>query len=65
MINKNDRFYVPTGPTIIETYRAFRTVMERMAASRGEALDPACYRDSPGDRPELYSDQPQLLEPEP
>jgi hypothetical protein len=64
MTDKIQRFDIPAGPTIIDTYRAFRAFVEQIAARRGRPLDPAWYRDSPLERPELYSDQPDLLEPE-
>lgn len=64
MSDEVPRFYIPTQPTLIETFRAFRAHLEKMAAQRGEALDPAWYRDSPQDVPGLYKDQPHLLEPD-
>jgi hypothetical protein len=56
------RFDVPTKATLIETFRAFRSYLERVAAAEGKTLDPAWYQDGPGDRPGLYQDQPHLLE---
>lgn len=55
------RFFVPTQPTLIGTYRAFRTALEKVCAAQGQKLDPAWYADGPEDAPELYKDQPHLL----
>lgn len=55
------RFYVRTKPTLIETYRAFRSALEKWAASQGKTLDKAWYEDSPEQKPDLYKDQPELL----
>jgi hypothetical protein len=52
------RFDIPSKPTRIEMYRAFRAYLER---TTGEKLDPAWYADSPEETPELYKDQPHLL----
>lgn len=57
------RFFVPTKPTLIEGFRAFRSYLERLAESQGKKLDPAWYKDGPEDRPGLYKDQPHLLPP--
>lgn len=57
------RFFVPTKPTLIEGFRAFRAYLEKVAESRGEKLAPAWYSDGPEDRPGLYKDQPHLLPP--
>jgi|GEM_PF-2008121 len=56
-----ERFYVPSKPTIIEGFRAMRTVFEKIVEARGEKLDPAWYDDGPEQAPELYKDQPELL----
>lgn len=55
------RFFIPTKPTLIESFRAFREYLEKALASKGEKLDPEWYRDSPDEAPELYKDQPHLL----
>ena len=62
--NPVQRFDVPVKATLIETFRAFRSYLERVAASQGKTLDPAWYLDGPGDSPGLYKDQPHLLEPD-
>jgi hypothetical protein len=54
------RFDIPSKPTRIEMYRAFRGFLEKSFAAKGEKLDPAWYADSPEERPELYKDQPHL-----
>lgn len=56
-----ERFYIPTGPKLIDGFRAFRRYLEKVAAARGETLDPEWYRDSPEEAPQLYKDQPELL----
>jgi len=55
------RFDMPSKPTRLEMFRAFRTYLERAFAANGEKLDPAWYADSPEETPELYRDQPHLL----
>jgi hypothetical protein len=55
------RFYVRTKPTLIETFRAFRSALEKWAESQGKTLDPAWYDDGPEKVPHLYKDQPELL----
>ena len=55
------RFDIPSKPTRIEMFRAFRTYLEKACAAKGETLSPAWYADSPDERPELYADQPHLL----
>ena len=62
-MTNDERFYTPAGPTIIDTYRAFRAALERLVAKKGETLDESWYRDSPEDNPILYRDQPHLLPP--
>lgn len=57
-----ERFYIPTGPKLIDGFRAFRSYLEKVAESRGEELDPDWYADSPKQAPELYKDQLELLE---
>ncbi len=56
-----ERFYVPTGPKLIDGFRAFRSYLEKVAAARGKTLAPAWYQDSPEEAPQLYKDQPDLL----
>lgn len=63
MAESIQRFDIPTKPTLIETYRAFRGYLEKTAAARGTSLDPAWYKDGPEDAPGLYADQPHLLPP--
>ena len=58
MSEKIQRFDIPSKPTRIEMYRAFRTYLEK---TLGEPLSKAWYADSPEERPELYADQPHLL----
>ena len=38
-MTNDERFYTPAGPTIIDTYRAFRAALERLVAKKGETLD--------------------------
>ncbi|MBM4058182.1 MAG: hypothetical protein FJ275_08100 [Planctomycetes bacterium] len=54
------RFYVPTKPTLIEGFRAFRTSLEGIAGP----LSKAWYEDGPDQKPHLYKDQPHLLKEE-
>ena len=61
MSEKTEHFYVRTGPTLIEGFRAFRASLERMLAAEGKSLDPAWYDDGPDEVPHLYKDQPHLL----
>lgn len=58
MSEKIERFDIPSKPTRIEMFRAFRTYLER---TTGEKLAPAWYADSPEEAPALYGDQPHLL----
>ena len=58
MSEKIVRFDIPSRPTAIEMFRAFRTYLEK---TTGKQLSPGWYRDSPEDRPGLYKDQPHLL----
>ncbi|NBT36000.1 MAG: hypothetical protein EBT03_10780 [Betaproteobacteria bacterium] len=52
------RFDIPSRPTRLEMFRAFRGYLEK---TTGGGLDPAWYADGPEDKPELYKDQPHLL----
>lgn len=63
MAEKIDRFFVPTKPTLIEGFRAFRNYLEKVFEAKGEKLDPAWYDDGPEKVPHLYVDQPELLPP--
>ena len=45
------RFYVRTKPTLIETFRAFRSGLEKWAESQGKTLDKKWYEDSPAQTP--------------
>jgi hypothetical protein len=54
------RVDIPTRGSALATFRAIRKWAEAIAASRGETLDEAWYRDGPEDRPELYSTNDQL-----
>ena len=56
-----ERFAIPSKPTRIEMFRAFRAYLERAFAAKGETLSPAWYADSPDEQPMLYADQPHLL----
>lgn len=56
-----ERFDIPTKPTLIEGFRAFRSYLEKVAESQGKTLDKAWYEDGPERRPGLYKDQPELL----
>jgi len=60
-MSEPERFSIPSKPTIIEGFRALRASFEKVVASRGGRLDPACYDDGPERRPHLYKDQPGLL----
>lgn len=55
------RSYVPTKPTLIEGFRAFR---QRLEQTRGP-LSKEWYDDGPDRRPYLYKDQPHILKEEP
>jgi hypothetical protein len=55
-----ERFFVPTQPTLIETFRAYRSHLEKIAEAKGATLDPAWYDDGPDTAPHLYKDQPHL-----
>lgn len=57
------RFFVPTKPTLIEGFRAFRSYLEKVFEAKGQKLDPAWYDDGPEAVPHLYKDQPHLLPP--
>ncbi len=54
-----DRVYIKCGGNLLETFRAFRAWAEKVAAERGETLDPGWYRDGPEDMPELYDSVPE------
>ena len=56
-----ERFYIPTGPKLIDGFRAFRSYLEKVAESQGKTLGSRWYEDSPDEAPELYKDQPELL----
>jgi hypothetical protein len=58
MSEKIQRFDIPSKPTLIEMFRAFRTYLEK---TTGEKLDPQWYADGPAEAPGLYRDQPHLL----
>jgi hypothetical protein len=53
------RVDIPTGGSALAAFRAIRKWAEAVAASRGETLDPAWYKDGPEDLPELYGDLPE------
>jgi hypothetical protein len=59
------RVDIPTEGTLLGAFRAFRAFAEKLAASKGQTLDPRWYEDGPEDRPELYdfSDPPEPSEP--
>lgn len=52
------RFDIPSKPTRIEMFRAFRTYLEK---STGKKLSTGWYADSPEEKPGLYEDQPEVL----
>lgn len=54
MSDPPDRIYVPGGVPLIDMFRAMRGWIEQQATAQGKTLDPAWYRDSPEERPELY-----------
>jgi hypothetical protein len=54
MSNPPDRIYVQGGIPPIDMFRALRAWIEQHVAKEGKTLDPAWYRDSPQERPELY-----------
>ena len=54
MSNPPDTIYVRGGVPLIVIFRAMRAWIEQHAAKEGKTLDPAWYRDSPEERPELY-----------
>jgi len=56
-----DRIYVHGGLRPINMLRAIRAWIEKHAAKEGKTLDPAWYRDSPEERPQLY---PELQQPQ-
>jgi len=58
-MSEQERFFIPTGGSAINAFRAIRAWAERHCAARGETLDPAWYRDGPEDMPELYGDTPR------
>ena len=55
------RFDIPSKPTLIEMFRAFRGFLEKSFEVKGRKLDPAWYADSPDERPGLSKDQPHPL----
>jgi hypothetical protein len=55
---KIQRFDIPSKPTAIEMFRAFRAYLEK---TTGKQLSPGWYADSIEERPGLYVDQPHLL----
>lgn len=57
-MGESERFYLPTGGSALNAFRAFRAWAEGQAAARGRKLDPAWYRDGPEDLPELYEESP-------
>ena len=52
------RFDIPSKPTRIEMFRAFRGYLEK---TTGKKLATAWYADSPEEKPGLYEDQPEVL----
>lgn len=56
-----DRIYVQGGVPLIDIFRAMRAWIEQHAAKEAKTLDPAWYRDSPEERPQLYP-KPQTPE---
>ena len=61
MSDMPERFYIPTGPKLIDGFRAFRSYLEKVAESQGRKLGAKWYADSPEQAPHLYKDQPELL----
>jgi hypothetical protein len=64
MSNPPDRVYVRGGVPLSDMFRAIRAWVEQHAAKEGKTLDPAWYRDSPEERPELYPELQQQQTPE-
>jgi hypothetical protein len=62
--NPPDRIFVPGNARVIDGFRALRAWFEQHAAARGQTLDPAWYRDTPEERPELYPELRQQSSPE-
>lgn len=54
---QSERFFVPTKPTLIEGFQAFRSCLEQMVGP----LAKEWYEDGPDQKPHLYKDQPHLL----
>jgi len=52
------RFDIPSKPTRLELFRAFRGYLEK---TTGGKLSDGWYADGPEDKPELYKDQPEVL----
>ena len=52
------RFDIPSKPTRLEMFRAFRGYLEK---TTGKRLSDGWYADGPEQKPELYKDQPHLL----
>jgi hypothetical protein len=52
------RLDIPSTPTRIEMFRAFRGYLEK---TTGKKLATAWYADSPEEKPGLYEDQPEVL----
>jgi hypothetical protein len=52
------RFDIPSKPTRIEMFRAFRTYLEK---TTGKKLSPGWFADGPDAKPSLYEDQPEVL----
>jgi hypothetical protein len=42
---------------LIDIYRSMRNFFERVAAAKGESLDPSWYEDGPDHMPHLYDDR--------
>lgn len=61
MADPVQRFDIPTKPSLIEGFRAFRSYLEKVAESQGKTLAPEWYDDGPEQRPGLYQDQPEVL----
>jgi len=56
----SDRISILGDTRVIDGFRALRAWIEQHAAANGQTLDPAWYRDGPGERPNLY---PELRKP--
>jgi|688.fasta_scaffold1200202_2 hypothetical protein len=64
MSDPPDRIYIRGGVPLIDMFRAMRSWIEQQAAKEGKTLDPAWYRDSPEEAPELYPELKKQQSPD-